>query len=353
MRSFWLFSFVLLGLCSGQRTPGNPEADDTNQHKEVICFVYHRVGDPRYPTTNISKPDFEAHLAYLVSNGFQVLSLSDAIDYMKSETPAKRTVVITIDDGFQSFFVNGLPLLKKYGLPATLFVNTETVGGADYMDWGALRKASENNIEIGNHTHSHAYFLNSAQATRYGSFDDEIALSQNLFEEHLSLTPRVFSYPYGEFDEKMEDIVKRAGFTGAVAQNSGVIYSGTNFFACPRFPMSEAYAAVDKFIEKASMHALEVIHSTPANFAFPGDNRPVLSIAIKSNDLRLEAIQCFVQGGGCDFRIAGKSQDTVTLTLQATQSIAGRRRTLYTLTVPDKAGGWHWYSHLWINPLVK
>ncbi|MDH4090694.1 MAG: polysaccharide deacetylase family protein [Cyclobacteriaceae bacterium] len=320
--------------------------------KEVVCFVYHRVGDSRYPSTNISQKDFEAHLAYLVKNNFQVLSLADALKYIKSDEPARKTVVITVDDGYKSFYMNGLPLLRKYGLPATLFINTETVGGGDYMNWSELMTATQSGIEIGNHTHTHKYFLNEPDDSRYTSFKQEIVLSQSLISEHLKVLPKVFSYPYGEFDVEMENIVRQTGFVGAAAQNSGVIYSGTNLYRCPRFPMSEAYAALDKFAEKTSMKALRVISSSPDNLIGIQDLRPVLTLTIDYTDLRLSAIQCFVQGNECEYQIPGKTDKTATITLQSTKSIAGRRRTLYTVTVPDKAGNWHWYSRLWINEKV-
>src|SRR5688572_10450985 len=106
-----------------------------DQKKEVVCFVYHRFGDSRYPTTNVSIKDFEAHLAYLAKNKIRVVTFSEAISYLQSDQPVQKTVVITIDDAYQSFFKNGLPLLKKYSMPATLFINTKTVGGGDYMNW--------------------------------------------------------------------------------------------------------------------------------------------------------------------------------------------------------------------------
>ena len=353
MRFNYWFEIIFFISSSAMLSPEVKARAFVNTDKEVVCFVYHRVGDSRYPSTNISLEDFEAHLAYLVKNNFQVLSLSDALDYMKSDEPARKTVVITVDDGYKSFYTNGLPLLRKYGLPATLFINTETVGGGDYMNWSELMTAAQSGMEIGNHTHAHKYFLNETENLRYTSFKQEIALSQSLISEHLKVLPKVFSYPYGELDGEMENIVRQAGFVGAMAQNSGVIYSGTNLYRCPRFPMSAAYAALDKFAEKTSMKALKVIHSSPDNLIGKQDLRPVLTLTIDATDLRLSAIQCFVQGSECEYRILGKTDKTVTIALQSTKSIAGRRRTLYTVTVPDKAGKWHWYSHLWINEKVR
>lgn len=320
--------------------------------KEVVCFVYHRFGDNRYPSTNVSIADFETHLAWLVEHNYQVLTLSDAIDYLASDRSAKKTAVITIDDGYKSFFENGMPILAKYNLPATLFINTETVGAGDYMDWSALKNASNKHIEIGNHTHSHAYFLNDKATSRYTAFVNELKLSQKIIEENLNLKPIVFAYPYGEFDEEMKTIVKAIGFKGAAAQNSGVIDDSTDMFQLPRFPMSEAYA--DKFEEKALKRSMAIIRVVPDNPLIPkGKNKPILQLTIKSKGLKVDQMQCFVQGSSCQMNIDEATDSTLQLTLQATTGIANRRRTLYTLTAPDSAGNWHWFSHLWINPLVK
>jgi peptidoglycan/xylan/chitin deacetylase (PgdA/CDA1 family) len=320
--------------------------------KEVVCFVYHRVGDHRYPTTNTSTKDFESHLSYLTSHGFKVLNFSEAIDYLKSDGPAQKIAVITIDDGYKSFYKNGYPLLKKYKFPATLFINTESVGGGDMMSWEEIETVSKNAVEIGNHTHSHAFFLNKPAASRHKIFRDEIELSQKLIKEHLGITPEVFTYPYGEFDPEMKKIVKELGFKAACAQNSGVVHSNGDLFMCPRFPMSESYSSISQFSEKANMKALRVTDSNPNSFLLGNDKRPVLKLTVDTDDLRTNQFQCFIQGGSCDFKVISKTDNSAVISLQANKALSGRRRTLYTVTVPDKEGKWHWYSHVWINPGV-
>lgn len=349
MKQIQLFLFVIFVLCCGRPRSTASIAGD----KDVVCFIYHRFDDSRYPSTNVSVRDFEQHLDYLKKNNFQVLSFSDALRYLQSEEPSRNTAVITVDDGYKSFFKNGFPLLKKYNFPATLFINTETVGGGDYMNWAELKEVTSSNIEIGNHTHSHDFFLNESASSRYKTFKEEIELSQLLIDKNLNITPQVFSYPYGEFDSEMKDIVKSAGFKAAAAQNSGVIYNGTDLYQCPRFPMSEAYSAKEKFVEKVSAKALRVLSLSPNHFIMPDDKRPLLTLIIDNTNLRLQQLQCFVQGGECDYKVAGSDGRQTTITLQAGKPITGRRRTLYTITVPDKNGKWHWYSHLWINSKVN
>jgi len=322
-----------------------------NDDKEVVCFIYHRFGDSRYPTTNTSVKDFEKHLAYLQRNNFRILSFSDAIAYLKSDELSKKTAVITIDDGYRSFYLKGLPLLKKYKMASTLFINTQTVGGGDYMNWSELEIAMKNNVEIGNHTHSHAYFLNDKSTARYESFKSEIELSQSIIFKNLHVKPNVFSYPYGEFDEEMKTIVKEAGFIAAAAQKSGVVGAKTDFFQCPRFPMAEAYASEPKFIEKACTRPLNVVAESPTNSVMPANKKPILTLTFDGTALQLDRLQCFVQGGDCILNIVDKKKTTVTL--MSSKPIIKRRRTLYTITVPDRTGAWHWYSHLWINTEVK
>ena len=169
--------------------------------KEVVCFIYHRFGDSRYPSTNVPTSDFEAHLKYLVENDFQLLTFSEAISYLNSSAAPKKTAVITIDDGYKSFYRNGLPLLKKYNVPATLFINTETVGG-DYMSWDELNDVIKHRIEIGNHTHSHKYFLDLPELSRYTVFKEEIALSQSIIKKKLNVDRKCFRFPTASLIKK-------------------------------------------------------------------------------------------------------------------------------------------------------
>lgn len=349
--SRYCLSLLLLLLLQCSQASNRSETKVVHGGKEVVSFIYHRFGDHRYPSTNTSVKDFEDHLSYLKKAGFTMMTFSDAIRYLKDDSPVKKVAVITIDDGYKSFFKHGFPLLKRFKMPATLFINTKTVGGGDYMSWEDLRACMSSAIEIGNHTHSHDFFLDQAAETRYQVFEEEIEMSQTIIKKNLGVEPETFSYPYGEFDLNMKQIAKDAGFLAAAAQNSGVIYADGDLFQCPRFPMSESYSAKDKFIEKAKMKALQMKVISPDNSLIPKDGRPVLELTFDGEGLRLDQMQCFVQGGKGVIKFIDREQTKISV--QASSSINARRRTLYTITVQDRDGVWHWYSHLWINPRVK
>lgn len=346
---------VSLIFCSPKetgKTSGSETLMNESSYKEVVCFVYHRFGDDRFPTTNVSIEDFKAHLQWLKENKYQVLNLSDATTYLSDKSEIKKTAVITIDDGFKSFYKNALPILRQYDFPATLFINTTTVGGSDYMDWGELEIASRQSIEIGNHSHSHDYFLNKEPDLRYTEFEKDIGIAQKLIVKNLGITPKVFAYPYGEFDQKIKSIVESFGFSAAAAQNSGVMSSQMDKYQIPRFPMSEQYAKM--FEEKARMQSLHIIDKQPMeNLLVSGNTRPQLKITLNTQGLITNQMQCFVQGAACSMNILKQTSGEMILSVQSTGTLDNRRRTLYTITVPDSTGNWHWFSHLWINNSVK
>lgn len=321
---------------------------------EVTSLVYHRFGDDRFPSTNIATETFEEHLKFLKAQGYTSLTISEVVDEVNDSTAAKRKLVaITIDDGYKSFYENGLPLLKKYGFKATLFVNTKSIGYTDYMSWEDIREAQKAGVEIGNHSHSHPFFLSVSERTRNSFFKSEVQESQNLMKTNLNFTPKVFAYPYGEHDEEMKIALSEMGFKGAVAQNSGVITEYSDVFQFPRFPMSESYGDVDQFKDKMKMKGLAVTNAEAISTGYSGSTeKPKILIEFKENGLFVESMQCFVQGSKCAKSMRITRDGNVALSIRP-QTDLKARRTLFTITIPDSNGKWHWYSFLWVIPEIQ
>lgn len=350
---YWISGIILTSLIACSQTQRNPEEQlrETTVQREFVAFVYHRFGDNRFPSTNISLSDFEAHLEYLKNNGFSILTFGDAIDYVKGNGEEKKVAVISIDDGYKSFIENGWPLLKEYQAPATVFINSETVGSSSYMDWTDIKQLLSEGIEIGNHTHSHDYFLN-LDSNRYKSFKSNVMTCQQEIKLNTGYTPKVFAYPYGEYDNEMKGIIRELGFKAAAAQNSGVVHSGTDIFASPRFPMANNYTGIDKFMMKANMHPLMISGMDPQEFIVSPGQQPTLKLIINNESLIPSSLQCFIQGSDCDLKINSKDNGELELQLAPKNPLSGRR-TLYTITAKDTLNEWHWFSRLWICPQYK
>lgn len=347
-----VFLLTISFSCIPKNDPANLKNDEAeladHTKKEVVVFVYHRFGNPKYPSTNISLDDFEKHLVYLKSNSYTVLNFGDAVEYINNPKTAytEKVACITVDDGYKTFGSNAIPLLNKYGFSSTLFINSESVGGGSFMNWGDLRDVQKNGVEIGNHSHSHAYFLNILKAERIKIFKEDLLKCQEEIKQHLGFYPEVFAYPYGEFDPEMKDALKTLGFKAAAAQNSGVMYDHDNY-AIPRFPMAGPYSKQDGFIEKANMKALRVKSTDPESFLLNGANPPSLTIEFDTTGVDLSRYNCFTPGE-CKSTIDGNF-----ITIKAKNKLKARR-TLYKITAPAKKGkGWYWFSHLWIQVNVK
>ena len=357
MRRFSILLLVSLIACfhffsCSTKSEGNKD-NFTNQQienhkkKEVVVFVYHRFGNSKYPSTNISLEDFERQLSYLKEHEFSILNLGEALEYLANPGMPLRqkAACLTVDDGYKTFFTNALPLLKKYGFSATLFINSESVGGGSFMSWPELKKVHEAGIEIGNHSHSHAYFVNIPASERINTFKKDVQTCQEEINNHLGFYPRLFAYPYGEFDLKMKIALKDLGFEAAAAQNSGVMYNHDNF-AIPRFPMAGPFTKFDGFKEKANMKALRVQKKTPESLVMAHENPPVLKVAFDTAGVDLSRYSCFTDSK-CISEIKGNE-----IIIKANEKLKNRR-TLYKITAPAKSGtGWYWFSHLWIQPTV-
>ena len=77
-----------------------------------------------------------------------------------SENKKDRKILFTVDDGLLSFYENAWPILKEKNIPFILFVNTREVGSFNYMNWDQILELHKSdNVEIGNHSHSHEYLV--------------------------------------------------------------------------------------------------------------------------------------------------------------------------------------------------
>ncbi len=340
--------------CFGQPSDRNNTKDrwdfewqKSEKDFQVTSLVYHRFGDSRYPSTNTPEAAFENHLKYLKDQGFGSYTVSELLNDTATLFGKQKKVLITVDDGFASFMEKGVPLLEKYGMKATLFVNTESVGWSDYLNWQQLKELKARGIEIGCHSHKHAFFVNLPDTERAQTFEKDLLQAESLFQEHLGFVPKVYVYPYGEFVSDMIDILKKHGYRIAFAQNSGVMSNKTYPYAVPRFPVAGHYISMEQFAEKVNMGPLKVE---------PTEQLPIIVKAGQEFSFPVTLIDKTLSGP-FNFFVAGqprpdaltKKGDTLTLNVKVAPE---NRRTLVTVTTRDKNGKWLWFSRVLINPQV-
>ena len=103
--------------------------DYFSKNKKDVILGYHRFGNKKDFLPNsltISNKLFSKQLK-LLAKIFSVVSLENLVMDLNINNKFKRSVAITIDDGFKDFYRNGLPLLKRYNMPFTIFVCTKMI----------------------------------------------------------------------------------------------------------------------------------------------------------------------------------------------------------------------------------
>ena len=256
----------------------------------IITIMYHRFEENKYPSTNIKMVDFVKHLEMIKKNEIKFINPSNFEEELKNNKK-QRKVLITIDDGYESFYKNAWPILKKSQIPFILFVSTREVGKKGYMSWENIRELDKFDfVEIGNHSHSHDYLID------FTNFDikNDLKESISIFKKQLGKNSIFFSYPFGEYSTALKDIVIDLGFKYAFGQHSGVVDHTKNFFEMPRFPINEKYGEIKRFKTILKTLPFPFKSIKPENrYISEKNNPPRVSIEFYQNIKNLKNINCF------------------------------------------------------------
>jgi peptidoglycan/xylan/chitin deacetylase (PgdA/CDA1 family) len=205
--------------------------------------MYHRFDENKYPSTNIKLDDFKSHINLIENSEFEFISHEQFEDSIKKNNLSKK-ILLTIDDGFYSFYKNAWPILKEKKIPFIIFINTETVGSNGYMSWSQIKEISQFNfVHIGNHSHSHAYLVDKNDE----EIKKDLQTSIKIFKEKLNHETNFFAYPFGEYKSSYKKIVQNLGFQYAFGQHSGAMDKTKDKFELPRFPINEKYGEIKRF----------------------------------------------------------------------------------------------------------
>ena len=205
--------------------------------------MYHRFEENKYPSTNIRINDFVKQIEIIEEEGLKFVNPKNFKQDMSNNVD-QRKVLITIDDGFLSFYENAWPILKEKKIPFILFVSTREVGKSGYMNWRQINElASYNFVEIGNHSHTHEYLIDFD----INDIKNDIQTSINIFKKNMNYNSNFFSYPFGEYSLAFKKLISDLGFEFAFGQHSGVIDVTKDPYELPRFPINEKYGEIKRF----------------------------------------------------------------------------------------------------------
>ena len=300
--------------------------------------MYHRFEENKYPSTNIRMNDFLEHIKIIEENNINFINPKNFENELKNNK-TQRKILLTIDDGFLSFYENAWPILKKKKIPFILFVSTREVGTFNYMTWDQIREISkENFVEIGNHSHTHEYLVEEKSEL----IKNDIEKSISIFKKELGKNSDFFSYPFGEYSIEFKNIIKSLNFKYAFGQHSGVMDDTKDFYEFPRFPINEKYGEIKRF--KSLMKTLPFKYKKvlpEEKYLLQSQNPPDVKIEFYNGIKNLKSLNCFSNEADKWRQSEIHFLNETTLKININEKFTGERGRI-NCSLRDPSGFWRW-----------
>ncbi len=127
--------------------------------------------------------------------------------------------MVTFDDGYVSDYTIVFPILESLGIRATFFINTSNIGKPGFLNWGMVIEMQKKGNVFGSHGHNHLKMTDiSLQESKY-----EFIKSKELYELHTGVEIRLFSFPYGRYNNSLLSLSSECGYTNCFISKHGVV----------------------------------------------------------------------------------------------------------------------------------
>lgn len=209
-----------------------------------IILGYHSISDPAnhealeggfYKHLSVPSGLFEREMRFLLAEGYTFLRFSDLLDVKTGARaiPAKP-VMVYFDDGYKDNYLNAYPILKRLGIPATVFLVVNFVDRAA-VPWGITRDPKNMNMflawddaramgdifEFGTHTMSHRKLTSLSEL----EMRHEMIRSRDSIAEHTGKPVIALSYPKSRFDDAVRRVAQEVGFDFILSHSRGFNYT--------------------------------------------------------------------------------------------------------------------------------
>jgi len=203
--------------------------------QQVPILCYHRFGNSCESPLCVPEDVFERQMRYLKDHGYRTISPEQLLAFLEYRTPLPlKSVMITVDDGYSSFYTVAYPILKKYGFTASLFIYTNFVGvSSKALSWDQLRELRDQGFSIGSHTIAHSDLSkkneNESEEAYMQRLKRETEGSKKILDAELKQDTFFFAYPFGRLNNTAMLVTNQAGYKLAVTVQRG----GNPFFSNP------------------------------------------------------------------------------------------------------------------------
>lgn len=156
---------------------------------------------------------FDSQMKYLVDNGYQTISADELADSLiNKQTIPGKPILVTLDDGYLDTYTYAFQIAKKYNITLNVMISTGLLNNNGYMNWDQVKEMEKSGL-VHNYNHTWSHF-----GLSYGSVErmrQEVATADRQLEEQLGKEQRIFTYPYGAFNDEAIKVLKEQGYVAA------------------------------------------------------------------------------------------------------------------------------------------
>ena len=193
---------------------------------KIPILIYHAFQTP-VPENDIYKlfstqERFEENIKTLLDNGYTFITLEDLYKYKNGKISLpQKNIIITMDDGWKGCYTEAFEVLKKYKVPATIFIVEELVGTSQYFTWDEAKEMYDTGlVKIHVHGRKHIDYSNVSKETLISDYNH----THNKIEEVLGdKVQKIMAYPAGASSKASKKYLKEAGFEIQVQTRYGTV----------------------------------------------------------------------------------------------------------------------------------
>ena len=215
------------------RAATNPIGVHPANYQIVPALSYHHFAN-RGGRLSVSAKQLRAQLRFLQVNGYTAVTLADYEAFLlaKRRLP-RKSVLITIDDGYRSAYDVAFPLLKEFSMPATVFIYSDFIGRGGLTHSQIKEMEASGLVEVHAHSKSHANLTESSPSESPEDYlariEKEVAEPKRRLEAVRGKPTTTMAYPYGATNAPVVDVLRKHGVKLAFTVRRG----GNPFFGHP------------------------------------------------------------------------------------------------------------------------
>ena len=272
-----------------------------NRPKAAVILCYHDLeAKPKTPY-QISFRDFSRQMELMAKKGYRVVRLDTLMSLLGRHQPLPDSLVaITFDDGYKSVYWNAWPVLRKHKFPFAVFIYPEYIDRVEEgaLTWEQIREMSDSGAEVGSHSLTHPKLterrgMNTEQYQAW--VYRELSQSRSEISQKLGKEVGFFAYPYGAFNDTVQNLAQKAGYRACLLVSNGANDSLTNRCRLDRVIIPQKIS-LKQFGRILDRHLIDMTVQQPFNGeVVPGSENLVIKGKIGNlPELKRKSIQFLV-----------------------------------------------------------